>query len=454
MHLLLIYLLKQAISLIVFTLFFKLFFTKDTFFGFNRIVLCLGVIVCCILPAINISTQELSVIQEPFLHVENAIKQSDNIIPAENIDIEKTHVVSTEKSRMINNLNPLSVLLIIYAIGIFASIVYLWLSYRSMMRIIKRGKIQYHKNDYILITVDEDISPFSWRKYIVLSDSDYKEYAEEIMMHELAHIKCRHTIDNLLMEILCLIQWFNPTIWILRKELKSIHEYQADMSVLKTGIDATKYQLLLVKKAVGAYSYNLANGFNHSKIKKRITMMLKEKSNNWARLKLLMVLPLLILTLYAFARPEVKQIETQIQNEEPEFCFPLKSSRKTSVTAEYGTRNSRRHIGCDIKGVGRDTIYAAFSGIVSVSEKDRVKGNYIVIEHANGLKTVYAHNSQNMVNAQARVKAGDPIGITGSTGRSTGDHLHFEVWKNDASINPQEYIDFDSKELKNRSLLD
>ena len=110
------------------------------------------------------------------------------------------------------------------------------------------------------------------------------------------------------MECIILLQWFNPAAWLLKRELKDIHEYQADTSVLQSGIDATTYQLLLVKKAVGASSYTLANSFNHSKIKKRITMMLKEKSNKWARLKLLLLLPLGALSLYAFARPEAKQL--------------------------------------------------------------------------------------------------------------------------------------------------
>ena len=140
----------------------------------------------------------------------------------------------------------------------------------------------------------------------------------------MAHIKHRHSIDLIYMELVILMQWFNPAVWLLKRELKDIHEYQADISVLESGIDATKYQLLLVKKAVGASSYTLANSFNHSKIKKRITMMLKEKSNKWARLKLLLLLPLGILTVYAFARPSVNEPLSTLINYESTNNFQKK----------------------------------------------------------------------------------------------------------------------------------
>ena len=80
------------------------------------------------------------------------------------------------------------------------------------------------------------------------------------------------------------LQWFNPLVWILRTELKMLHEYEADEAVINQGIDAKQYQLLLVKKAVGAQRFQLANGFNHAKLKNRITMMQSTKTNKFRRL--------------------------------------------------------------------------------------------------------------------------------------------------------------------------
>jgi hypothetical protein len=273
------------------------------------------------------------------------------------------------------------------------------------------------------------------------------------------------------MELVLLFQWFNPAIWLLKREMKDIHEYQADISVLKSGIDATKYQLLLVKKAVGASSYTLANSFNHSKIKKRITMMLKIKSNKWARLKLLLLLPLGTLFIYAFAHIEVNESPDSIiydkginnlgdkqngddyhfiRGQKEGFCFPLPSM--IEVTGKYEKRKNELHAGYDLTGRSGDEIVAAFDGDVVASEYDKAYGNFIRIQHAGGLSTLYAHNSKNLVELNTSVKAGTVIAIIGNTGRSTGVHLHFEIHKNGKPIDPATIIDFDKKALKENGI--
>lgn len=114
-------------------------------------------------------------------------------------------------------------------------------------------------------------------KFVVISEKDLKENGEEILTHEYAHIRKRHSIDLLIADICIFFQWFNPASWLLKQELQNIHEFEADESVIAQGIDAKKYQLLLIKKAVGTRLYSMANSFNHSSLKKRITMMLKKK---------------------------------------------------------------------------------------------------------------------------------------------------------------------------------
>jgi len=121
----------------------------------------------------------------------------------------------------------------------------------------------------------------------------------------MAHIRSGHTADLLLADVFCALQWFNPVAWWLKRELKAVHEYEADALVARECGDARHYQLLLIKKAAGTRLYSMANSFNHSKIQKRITMMLKEKSNPWARLKCLYVLPLAVVGMTAFALPEI-----------------------------------------------------------------------------------------------------------------------------------------------------
>ena len=128
--------------------------------------------------------------------------------------------------------------------------------------------------------------------WIVIARKDLEENGREILIHELAHIRNRHSWDLLLADLCIFVQWFNPAAWLLKQELQNIHEYEADETVLREGVNARNYQMLLIKKAVGTRLYSMANNFNHSSLKKRITMMLKEKSNPWARAKYLYILPL------------------------------------------------------------------------------------------------------------------------------------------------------------------
>ena len=113
-----------------------------------------------------------------------------------------------------------------------------------------------------------------------------------ILVHEQAHQRLGHSWDLLLVDLLGCLQWFNPAMWLLRVELRAVHEYEADEQVLRCGVDAKDYQMLLIKKAVGGRWYSIANSLNHSNLKNRITMMLRKRSSRWARAKALYVLRL------------------------------------------------------------------------------------------------------------------------------------------------------------------
>lgn len=312
-----IYLLKSAVCFAVFYIFIVAFLSKETFFKFNRYVLLVGMIICMVLPFLNINTSSESVIQKPFVKFEKTIifEPSDEIIDAKIGKPEATIAENVSYNQVVTPLpiKPLYLIFAVYLFGIVVNAFLLGRSFYRMSRLIENSeKILY--DNYTLAISNEDINPFSWRKYIVISNADFEKHSEEIIAHEKAHIYLRHTADILFVEAILLFQWFNPAVWLLKRELQNIHEYQADKSVLASGIDATKYQLLLVKKAVGVSSYTLANSFNHSKIKKRITMMLKEKSSRWAKLRLAILLPAIVFTVYAFSRPEmnVENLESKV----------------------------------------------------------------------------------------------------------------------------------------------
>mgnify|MGYP003303722361 CR=1 FL=1 len=129
------------------------------------------------------------------------------------------------------------------------------------------------------------------------------------------------------------------------------------------------------------------------------------------------------------------------------FCMPTENTKVNDIFG-YRPRRRRMHYGLDVKGEGGDTIRAAFDGKVRfASYQRRGYGNYLVIRHHNGLETLYAHLSKKLVEENAVVKAGDPIGLGGNTGRSTGSHLHFETRLLGKALDPALMFDFPNQDV-------
>lgn len=132
-----------------------------------------------------------------------------------------------------------------------------------------------------------------------------------------------------------------------------------------------------------------------------------------------------------------------------DYAFPLPGG---NVISSYAGRR-RHHSGVDLKTCANDTIVAAFDGIVRMAKVYAAYGNVIVIRHYNGLETVYSHNSKNFVKVGDRVKAGEPVGLTGRTGRATTEHLHFEVRINGQHFNPDKVFDMENRKLRSTCLV-
>ena len=299
----LFYLLKSGCCLVVFYIFFKLLMSRSTFFRFNRITLLVGLLGCTLLPLIELTTTEETFLHTPLYAIHEILQSTESVIL--NPEQMEDPILISEKNPEINSLNWIPVTLaFIYGVGALVTLIWLSLSTCRLIQLIRTSEKKQFGN-YVLVIPQQPTASFSWGKYIVISAADYSQQSEEILLHETMHLRNHHTLDLLFMQIFLLVYWFNPVVWLLKRELQEVHEFEADNGVINTGIDATKYQLLLVKKAVGTRLYSMANGFNHSKLKKRITMMLKEKSSPWARLKYLYVLPVAAIAVTAFARPEV-----------------------------------------------------------------------------------------------------------------------------------------------------
>ena len=295
-----VYILKTSVCLAVFYLFYRLLLSKETFHRFNRLALLGVLLLSCLVPLIEVTTQEASEMNQPFIALE------DMLLMAELAPVMEE--VSTSFPWR-------ALLLLIYLLGILFFLGrHLW-SLGRMLRLLRTSRKESLEDGITLFVHDaKEVAPFSWMKSIAVSKYDLEESGDAVLTHERAHIRNRHSWDLLLAEGCIFFQWFNPAAWLLKQELQTVHEYEADEWVIENGIDAKTYQLLIIKKAVGARLYSIANSFNHSSLKKRITMMIKKKSNPWARLKYAYVLPLAAVAVAAFARPEVSNELDEISN--------------------------------------------------------------------------------------------------------------------------------------------
>ena len=306
MGLFLVYILKSSLCLAAFYLFYRLLLSRETLHRFNRMALLGVLLLSAVVPLIEVSTEQPTGVGQGMLTLEEWLVLSEAMPEVSSTPVEEARAVW-----------PL-VLLAVYGVGV------LFFLGRNLLSLIRLGQLlrgtrreDIHRYvadaPRILLFVHErGIAPFSWMRYIVIARKDLEEDGRPILLHELAHIRCGHSWDLLLADLCCFVQWFNPAAWLLKQELQAVHEYEADEAVLRAGVNAREYQLLLIKKAVGTRLYSMANSLNHSKLKKRITMMQRRKSNPWARAKLLYVLPLAAVAVAAFARPEVSGVSNEL----------------------------------------------------------------------------------------------------------------------------------------------
>lgn len=293
----LIYTIKVSICLVVFYLFFKLLLARETFHRLNRFMILGTVILSFLLPVCVIT-------------IEREVPGSSSLLfPADGINA----LMDEKQEPWLTWQNIVGV---IYLTGILLSLAGMVKSLFQLRKIIKGGERRKLENGACLILTNQHLSPFSWGKYIVMSYEDWKIVGDTILLHEQVHIRLHHTLDIMLTDLLGSVQWFNPAMWLLRKELRDIHEYEADVAVIESGINPKEYQLLLIKKTVGGRWYSIANSFNHNKLKNRINMMLQKKSSKMARAKSLLVLPLLYLAVVAFAETTYVSIDDKVNEKQ------------------------------------------------------------------------------------------------------------------------------------------
>ena len=265
--------LKVAALLAVFYMFYRLLLSRETFHCVNRIVLLTTAVASFILPLCVITLHKTVVIELTETHV----------------DFEGMTMMIEEAEQQ-----PFwqTAAVIAFFIGMVATLGYTLSNVLRVWLLISRSQQHPQPDGTVICVTSFDVSPFSWMHYIVLSQSDYEAQDASILAHERGHIRRRHSLDLLLVDTLTALQWFNPAMWMLRQDLRAIHEYEADAAVLSQGINMRQYQYLLIQKAVSHCGYSVANGISHSTLKNRINMMLHKNSSRASLLKLLALVPI------------------------------------------------------------------------------------------------------------------------------------------------------------------
>ena len=410
-----IYILKSSVCLVLFYLFFRLLLSKETFHRFNRMAL-LGVLFFSLLiPCIEVTTRHQVEVQQAMLSIEQLLLMAESEpTPVEVGAVQETPAISW-----------VQIVLLVYLAGILFLVCRNIYSLICLFRLVHSGKHEKLEKGVTLVVHNQEIAPFSWMKYIVISRKDLEENGREILIHEMAHIHHRHSVDLLVADICIFFQWFNPGAWLLKQELQNIHEYEADETVINEGVNAKEYQLLLIKKAVGTRLYSMANSFNHSKLKKRITMMLKEKSNPWARLKYLYVLPLAAIAVTAFARPEISEKMEEI------------SAVKVNDLAEIVQEKVLQDTVKVSKDEKRDDLVV--SGVKSKEEEEIVIFEVVeqMPEYPGGMSALQKYLSEKIAGSPMKGKAGGRV-MVGFTVAETGKIKDVRTLQSDeASLNQE-----------------
>lgn len=282
----LIYLAQSSLCLAALYLIYKVAMSHETLHVFNRVILLGSVILSALLPLCRVK-----VVKEYDAAPTVASIEVDDMVLVENVPELGIDFVSLFKD----------IAVAAFVIGVAFMLVRLAVGIYSVWRLIHSGRMSVIEEDVTLTVVSKLSTPFSWFGHIVASEEDMKVYRDMILSHELAHIRLRHSWDVMFVDVALCLWWFNPAMWLLRRELQALHEYQADDAVLNEGVDAKNYQILLIKRAAGARLHSVANCLNHSNLKNRITMMCKKNSSRWAAAKALLVLPVVAISLSAFA---------------------------------------------------------------------------------------------------------------------------------------------------------
>lgn len=332
MYSFLLYVIKVSLTLAAFYLFYKLLCSRDTLHRSNRVLLLLLLILSSVIPFMYVDLgmdsqeanevfEELTMTTEPTEDVTSASVAQESVSP-----------------NLWQQIPWRAVLVGAYLIGLVVCLVRFASSLLSIVRLVRGSQRQALPDGTILVTHTKDYSPFSWMRYIIVSERDLRDNRDMILAHERAHIRLGHSWDLLFAQLCATMQWFNPAAWLLKRELKAIHEYEADSATLRQGFDARQYQLRLFEAAAGVKYSSFTNNFTNCSTKKRIIMMMKKETSPWALLKALYVLPVAFaaVTVISCTSPKEKKDSGHLSNvmvhgDNPLLVFTFEDSTELNI---------------------------------------------------------------------------------------------------------------------------
>ena len=330
------YLFLSSATLALMLLVFKLTMSHTTFHRFNRVVLLTILVLSAILPL-----AQFDLVGQRVMNYYTEIEKPDEepvsqiIIPAEPILLEYADTYVPNQSEVVQSveqtkiMHPIEILTLVYFAGLI-----LFLS-NLIIRIIQTEIICHKRGRYLsdgtkLVLLPNDFSPFSWRRCIVMSETDYNRDGKAIEIHELAHVHNHHTLDLILAQICCSVQWFNPASWALLHCLKEQHEFEADSAVLQHGIQAKEYQICLLRATLVHKVVLTANNFADCSTKKRINMMNEKTTLPLARLRVLFMLPIIFIIIAVASGCNSKNSNNQL----PENSTAIEQVEPVATTVE------------------------------------------------------------------------------------------------------------------------
>ena len=274
-----IYLIVSAISLALMVIVYRITLSRTTFHGFNRYVLLSSLALAAVLPLMHFQGIG-SKASAPVAYMLNEIT----------IFADGATAIAENTAQESGIVNPASVVAFIYLAGVIILLLRVAIGVLSSEIICHRRSRTLADGSRLVIT-ERNYAPFSWRNCIVISRKDFESNGAMIITHEQAHIMHHHSIDLILAQLFCAVQWFKPAAWMLKNSLLEVHEYEADASVLEHGFDERRYQICLVRAALQGSFATTTNNFANCSTKKRIVMMNRHSTNPWARLRVLLMLP-------------------------------------------------------------------------------------------------------------------------------------------------------------------